>query len=148
MRTAHVDCRHPEAVPQLVHGLTFHAPSSSTHPVEELELVLLFISPQGDIAHISSQAQKLFAPVPVIGCTTAGEISEEGYGKGGIVAVGFPKSHFIARCTLQVPRDSKSQFLLGQSTAIDGISEKFPAQGCRRGPMWGRGVPNQAQHNV
>lgn len=100
MRTAHVDCRHPEAVPQLVHGLTFHAPSSSTHPVEELELVLLFISPQGDIAHISSQAQKLFAPVPVIGCTTAGEISEEGYGKGGIVAVGFPKSHFIARCTL------------------------------------------------
>lgn len=101
MRTAHADCRHPKAVAQLVQGLAQQSRDDGAgHPAEELELVLLFISPQGDIAHIAAEMQRLFAPVPVIGCSTAGEISHVGYGEGGIVAIGFPKSHFAARCTL------------------------------------------------
>ncbi len=100
MRTAHVYCRHPKAVAQLVQGLAQQSTNGADHPAEELELVLLFISPQGDIAHIAAEMQRQLAPVPVIGCTTAGEISHAGYGEGGIVAIGFPKSHFAARCTL------------------------------------------------
>jgi hypothetical protein len=38
--------------------------------------------------------------VPVIGCTTAGEISSEGYASNEVVAIGFAASHFAARCAL------------------------------------------------
>ena len=104
MRTAHVDGRHPKVAAQLYQGLSRQTDSTtdstSDLPNVDLELVVLFVSPQGDIAQITADACSLFAPVPVIGCTTAGEISQDGYGKGGIVAIGFPKSHFIARCTL------------------------------------------------
>ncbi|PCJ04454.1 MAG: GfdT protein [Rhodobacteraceae bacterium] len=100
MRTAHANCRHPEAVAQLYQGLLPQTAPPTNHPATDLELVLLFVSPQGDIARIAAAAHKQFAPVPVIGCSTAGEISQNGYGDGGIVAIGFPKSHFIARCTL------------------------------------------------
>jgi len=100
MRTAYADCRSPDAVVQLAKGLSSQSPNSVDLANEELELVLLFVSPQGDIARIAAAMQKQFAPVPVLGCTTAGEISHSGYGEGGIVAIGFPKSHFTARCTL------------------------------------------------
>ncbi|MBL4763023.1 MAG: GfdT protein, partial [Gammaproteobacteria bacterium] len=100
MRTAYADCRHPESVAQLFQGLSTQVNQPGDPQAEGLELVLLFVSPQGDIAQIAADAQAQFSPVPVIGCTTAGEISESGYGEGGIVAVGFPKSHFTARCTL------------------------------------------------
>ena len=100
MRTAHAGSRHPMAAEQLFQGLSRQASPASNPPNKDLELVVLFVSPQADVAQIAADACRLFAPVPVIGCTTAGEISQDGYGKGGIVAVGFPKSHFIARCTL------------------------------------------------
>jgi hypothetical protein len=38
--------------------------------------------------------------VPVVGCTTAGEISPAGYTAGEIVALGFCAGHFAARATL------------------------------------------------
>ena len=102
MRTAHTDCTASEGVAQLLHGLLPQiAPlADQTEELAKLELVLLFVSPQADIKRIAREAQAQFAPVPVVGCTTAGEISQNGYGEGGIVAVGFPKSHFTARCTL------------------------------------------------
>ncbi|NRB20366.1 MAG: FIST C-terminal domain-containing protein [Rhodobacteraceae bacterium] len=100
MRTAHVDCRHPSAAMMLFQGLSRPPLEAAGPPDADLELVVLFVSPQADIARIAAEACQLFAPVPVIGCSTAGEISQHGYGKGGIVAIGFPKSHFIARCTL------------------------------------------------
>ncbi|KAE9628335.1 FIST N-terminal domain-containing protein [Parasedimentitalea maritima] len=102
MRTAYADCQHPEAVAQLVQGLapSDTAKTATDNPDQTLELVLLFISPLADIARIAAEACAQFAPVTVVGCTTAGEISQSGYGEGGIVAVGFPKSHFTTCCTL------------------------------------------------
>ena len=38
--------------------------------------------------------------MPVIGCTTAGEIAPHGYAEGGILAVGLPAAHFAARALL------------------------------------------------
>ncbi|WP_116133961.1 FIST N-terminal domain-containing protein [Tropicimonas sp. IMCC34043] len=67
---------------------------------EPLELVALFISPRADIRAIALEAQSVFEGVKVIGCTTAGEISSEGYSEGKIVAVGLPKAQFRARCLL------------------------------------------------
>lgn len=56
-------------------------------------VVILFASP---IADIGALAAADFGGAPVIGCTTAGEISEAGYTEGEIVAVGLPAAHFAA----------------------------------------------------
>ncbi|GGW22243.1 hypothetical protein GCM10011452_05190 [Gemmobacter lanyuensis] len=55
--------------------------------------VMLFVSPEADLAAVLEGA---CFDAPVIGCTTAGEISPEGYTEGGIVAMGLPREHFDA----------------------------------------------------
>lgn len=58
-------------------------------------LVILFLSPAAPLAEIARQAQSAFGATPVIGCTTAGEISVDGYAEGRIVALGLPQGHFV-----------------------------------------------------
>ena len=69
---------------------------------DALALVILFVSPGADAAEVIADAADAFAPTPVIGCTTAGELADCGYGEDQIVAIGLPSSHFEAR-TLLVP---------------------------------------------
>ena len=57
-------------------------------------VVILFASPLADIHRLAAEAD--FGGAPVIGCTTAGEISAEGYAEGEIVAVGLLAAHFAA----------------------------------------------------
>ena len=57
-------------------------------------LIVLFISPQADPAALATEAAALFPDTPVIGCTTAGEISSQGYAEGQIVALAFPAALF------------------------------------------------------
>lgn len=59
-------------------------------------VVMLFVSPQADFAALMVAAKTRFHPVEVIGCTTAGEISSEGYAEGEIVAVALPEWAFDA----------------------------------------------------
>lgn len=63
----------------------------------DLAAVLLFVTPEADVADTIARAKAVFAPAPVVGCTTAGEISGSGYAEGEILAVGLPRSHFITR---------------------------------------------------
>lgn len=65
-------------------------------------LVMLFISPEADLARISREARALIPARRLVGCTTAGEISPQGYDQGNIVALGFPQAHFAAE-TLLLP---------------------------------------------
>ncbi|MGP3723599.1 FIST N-terminal domain-containing protein [Cereibacter sphaeroides] len=60
-------------------------------------LVILFVTPETDVSALALGAQEVFGPVPVIGCTTAGEISAEGYTEGEVVAVALPADHFHVR---------------------------------------------------
>lgn len=60
-------------------------------------LVILFVTPETDVSALALGAQEVFGPVPVIGCTTAGEISAEGYTEGEVVAVALPAAHFHVR---------------------------------------------------
>jgi len=90
VRTAFADCRAPDAVARL---------AKSLRP-EDLELVILFTSPQSQPDHVIAEAKARFAPADVVGCTTAGEISAHGYAEGEIVAVGLPRSHFLVRTLL------------------------------------------------
>lgn len=75
------------------------------NPVRRLEealgqgpfaLVVLFVSPDADLDALALRLPGRFGGAPVIGCSTAGEISGEGYTEGEIVAVGLPVAHFAA----------------------------------------------------
>jgi hypothetical protein len=65
-----------------------------------LALVVMFVSPRADLKVLSRSLQGWRPGVPVIGCTTAGEIGQEGYDEGKIVAVGFPAGEFAAHVEL------------------------------------------------
>lgn len=56
--------------------------------------VFLFVSPEADLPALAAALPAAFGAVPVIGCTTAGEISAAGYTEGEIVAVGLPAALF------------------------------------------------------
>lgn len=59
-------------------------------------LVLVFVSPQADLQTLGPALQHSFPATPVIGCTTAGEITSAGYDEGMIVAAALPALHFRA----------------------------------------------------
>ena len=90
MCTASVPCDVPDPVSVLMRSLG----------ETPLEILILFVSPMADAARIIQQAKDAFAPVPVVGCTTAGELTGAGYAEGEIVAVGFPRSNFRAKVML------------------------------------------------
>jgi len=62
-------------------------------------VVVLFVSPQTDLAALVAGLGQ-FGAVPVIGCTTAGEISGAGYAEGCVVAMGLPAADFAAEILL------------------------------------------------
>ena len=63
------------------------------HP--DLETVLFFCSPQYDLERLEAELSARFGEVHLIGCTTAGEITPDGYIDGSITGVGFAKSDFV-----------------------------------------------------
>ncbi|MGB3815496.1 MAG: FIST N-terminal domain-containing protein [Shinella sp.] len=65
-------------------------------------LVLLFVSPEADVAAFVADATRIWQGARIAGCTTAGEISGAGYDEGSIVAIGFHTRHFAAE-TLLIP---------------------------------------------
>ncbi|WP_170785529.1 FIST N-terminal domain-containing protein [Ruegeria lacuscaerulensis] len=92
VKTAFVGCGVQDAVAQL----------GSALESDNLTLIILFVSGSADAAHIIAQAAKKFSPVPVVGCTTAGELAGDGYTEDQIVAIGLPATHFETR-TILVP---------------------------------------------
>ncbi|WP_119259193.1 FIST N-terminal domain-containing protein [Shinella zoogloeoides] len=86
-----------------------------TCPIERLaerlgagpfSLVLLFVSPEADVSAVVAEAENAWPGAKIAGCTTAGEISGDGYGDESIVAIGFHARHFAAE-TLLVPNLSE-----------------------------------------
>ncbi|MBL4917782.1 FIST N-terminal domain-containing protein [Szabonella alba] len=82
-----------------------HVAGDAADPVQALKaglgegplaLVLLFAGPGHDPAALAGAAQAAFGAVPVIGCTTAGEIAPGGYAENSLLAVGLPAAHFTA----------------------------------------------------
>jgi hypothetical protein len=78
--------REPNAVQRLAAGL---GPGP-------FALVVLFLSPDADLAAIAADANRLLSAERVVGCTTAGEIAGDGYDEGTVVALGFPRQYFAA----------------------------------------------------
>lgn len=63
---------------------------------DPLALIAVFVAPSADFAAVMQDVRRFAVGVRVIGCTTAGEISEAGYDEDRIVAVGFPAARFAA----------------------------------------------------
>lgn len=65
-----------------------------------LGFVVFFCSAEYDLPALSHALEQSFGGVPLVGCTTAGEISEDGYGRGCISAIGFDHRHFSVASVL------------------------------------------------
>ena len=63
-------------------------------------LVLVFVSPRHDRDALANGLNRAFGDTPVVGCTTAGEITPLGYESGTLTAVAFPRRHFRVRVHL------------------------------------------------
>ena len=72
LRLAHVAADDPHAMPHLAAALGD----------ARMALVMLFASPFPGIRDLPARAAAAFPATPVIGCTTAGEISPDGYAEG------------------------------------------------------------------
>lgn len=77
--------------------------------------VFLFISPEADLAALAQNLPAAFGATPVIGCTTAGEITGAGYVEGEIVAAALP-SRLFAVAPILIPDLGQidAQGLIGQ----------------------------------
>lgn len=62
----------------------------------DFALVLFFCSPTFVTSAFAAAIHAAFEGVPLIGCTTSGEIGPFGYSSGSVTAVGFARSDFAA----------------------------------------------------
>ncbi|HCM28889.1 MAG: FIST domain containing protein [Treponema sp. GWB1_62_6] len=63
---------------------------------ENAELILFFCSSEYDLDALADEMNRLFAGVPVVGCTSAGEIGPSGYRDRSLSGISFPASTFTA----------------------------------------------------
>lgn len=90
--TAEVAASDPDPLARLAEGL------GDTR----FAMVILFVSNSADLDALTARLPQVFVGVPVIGCTTAGEISRDGYDHETIVAVGLPARDFAVE-TIVLP---------------------------------------------
>ena len=65
-----------------------------------LSQVVFFCSNDYDFEQLAAALRSRFGQIPLVGCTTAGEISPFGYCSGSITAIGFPASCFAVHASL------------------------------------------------
>ena len=122
VRSAQVAHDHPEALARLSERLG-----------PDLAFVALFVSPDADFPAVMAEAVRRFPGAVTVGCTTAGEIGGQGYAEGAIVAVGLPRSNFIAAPILIPDLDSiNSEHLVADMirarTALMAQEPRWPTE--------------------
>ncbi len=95
---------------------------------DDLSLVIVFCSPKLASPALARLLQQKFGSVPVIGCTTAGEIGPLGYQHGTIVGVSFaaPDFHAVARGIDDIHAFSVADghdLVSGCRHALDGLGD-------------------------
>ena len=86
---------------------------------EHLGCVLFFCSTEYDLGRLGIALEHVFAGVQVSGCTSAGEITPDGYGRGCITAIGFDDRFFSIDCALI--RELDRFHLQDAQDVIDGL---------------------------
>lgn len=86
---------------------------------KHLGCVLFFCSAEFDLERLGPAIQAAFPGARVYGCTSAGEITEQGYGRGCISALGFDARYFAIDCALI--RELEHFTLQDAQQVIDGL---------------------------
>src|SRR5690606_20596080 len=68
------------------------------HP--HLGFVLFFCSAEYDLPALGDALQQYFGGVRLVGCTSAGEITAQGYSRSCVSAIGFDHRSFSIACEL------------------------------------------------
>ena len=63
-------------------------------PAEALAGLICFVCSSYDAARFAAELQAALPDTPIYGCTTAGELSPEGWTSNSVVAIGFLRRHF------------------------------------------------------
>lgn len=98
----------PETVPSAVRtaSVNVHNPALAASQLaaqlshENLGCVLFFCSAEYELRQLGPALEAAFPGVRICGCTSAGEITPEGYGRGCITAIGFDQRYFSIDCAL------------------------------------------------
>ncbi|MGH1430892.1 MAG: nitric oxide-sensing protein NosP [Neptuniibacter sp.] len=91
----------------------------------QISFILFFCSAEYDLDNLASALNNEFKEIPLTGCTTAGEITSQGYGQGCITAIGFKLAGFAIEAALI---ESLDEFSL---TDAQMVVEQLIA-GCRK----------------
>ena len=86
-----------------------------------MELVVFFASPDFNRAELAQALAIAFPNVTCIGCTTAGEITGDGYREGTLTGISFSSQHFKAKATL-IPNLQSYRMEQGESVARDSLA--------------------------
>ena len=84
----------------------------------DMALVVFFCSVKYDLDTLALEMQRLFTGVPVIGCTTAGEIGPTGYRDHSISGASFPSGSFTV-ATGRIDRLQQFEPIQAQTLAQD-----------------------------
>ncbi|WP_276314004.1 nitric oxide-sensing protein NosP [Billgrantia antri] len=92
----------------------------------DTELVLFFCSSHYDLAALADEMNRLFGDIPVVGCTTAGEIGPLGYLDHTLAGVSFP----AGSCTAVTGRlEALQQFSIARGQAFtDALLQSLDAR--------------------
>ncbi|MEM7545007.1 MAG: FIST N-terminal domain-containing protein [Pseudomonadota bacterium] len=93
-------------------------------------LIAFFASSDTALEELAVASRAMFPGVAIIGCTTAGEISPDGYTSNEIVAVALPSEHFSTHVTIIDDLDNLDQ----QAVAADLMSAR--AEQAHGHPDW------------
>lgn len=66
----------------------------------DMALAIVFVSAEHDLPALAAALKAEFAPVPVVGCSTAGEITTTGYRDGSVVGLSLASPDFATATTL------------------------------------------------
>lgn len=91
VRVASSDARDPQLAATSLASQLYHP---------DLACVLFFCSAEYDLARLGIALEHVFPEIQVTGCTSAGEITPKGYGRGCITAIGFDRRYFSVDCAL------------------------------------------------
>ncbi|MDN6320809.1 MAG: FIST C-terminal domain-containing protein [Marinobacter sp.] len=91
---------------------------------QHLGYVLFFCSAEYDLDGLGMALEQAFPDIGVSGCTSAGEITPQGYDRGCITAIGFDRRFFAIECALIREMDQFS--LRDAQSVIDDL-----LSGCR-----------------
>ncbi len=91
-------------------------------------LCLFFCSPKYDPDLLEQELSRQFGQIPLIGCTTAGEITPRGYLEDSITGLALPKDHFsiISRHIDTISTIKIQDAIDAGQDMITGLREKIP----------------------